>query len=315
MTADRSMPLTPPAAPPGGLPPHASHGGGSGIEPGCLVVSDLDGTLLDHRTQSCEAAEPALDLLESLSIPLVLASSKTAAEVRRLRRQLGNVHPFIVENGAAIWMPASERCERPEGTLLRDGYWVRELAAPRARWLGLLDQLRPEFAGEFTSFAEAGPAGIAAMTGLDLRAAELANLRQYSEPVEWLGTAERLRDFLGRCRAAGGRINSGGRFHALSSNVDKGVALRWLRQEMVRSQPGRPLHVLAAGDGDNDAPMLECADTALVVRDADREAPVLARRSGVIHTECSGPAGWAEGITRWLCERQLVSSQDRPLAG
>ncbi|MEQ8514643.1 MAG: HAD-IIB family hydrolase [Chromatocurvus sp.] len=277
------------------------------------MVSDLDGTLLDHDTYSCEAAEPALDLLESLSIPLVLASSKTAPEVRRLRRQLGNVHPFIVENGAAIWMPASDRYQRPEGTLLRDGYWVRELASPRARWLGLLDALRADFAGEFTSFAEAGPVGIAAMTGLDLRAAELANLRQYSEPVQWLGTPERLLDFLGCCRAAGGRVSSGGRFHALSSNVDKGVALRWLRQEIARSQPGRPLHVLAAGDGDNDTPMLECADTALVVRAPDREAPLLARRSGVIRSECGGPAGWAEGITRWLCERHLVSSTDAPV--
>ena len=139
--SNRYMPVTPPPDPPGRPLSDASPGAGSDAEPTCLVVSDLDGTLLDHDTYSCEAAEPALDLLESLSIPLVLASSKTAPEVRRLRRQLGNVHPFIVENGGAIWMPASDSYQRPEGTLERDGYWVRELASPRARWLGLLDEL------------------------------------------------------------------------------------------------------------------------------------------------------------------------------
>ena len=42
-----------------------------------LVITDLDGTLLDHATYSWAAATPALDLLRTSEAGLILASSKT----------------------------------------------------------------------------------------------------------------------------------------------------------------------------------------------------------------------------------------------
>jgi mannosyl-3-phosphoglycerate phosphatase len=50
-----------------------------------VVFSDLDGTLLDHHSYRHTAAQPGLDLLEALAIPLVLISSKTRAEMVPLR--------------------------------------------------------------------------------------------------------------------------------------------------------------------------------------------------------------------------------------
>jgi hypothetical protein len=49
-----------------------------------VVFSDLDGTLLDHETYSFDAARPGLDALKSRGIPLILASSKTRAEMQDL---------------------------------------------------------------------------------------------------------------------------------------------------------------------------------------------------------------------------------------
>ena len=68
--------------------------------PPLIVFTDLDGTLLDHETYSLEPARPALDRLASEGIPLILASSKTAAEIDRLRAEIGCADfPAIVENG------------------------------------------------------------------------------------------------------------------------------------------------------------------------------------------------------------------------
>ena len=68
-----------------------------------IVFSDLDGTLLDHETYSFEPARPALDRLKREGHVLVLASSKTAAEIAPLRDAMGFSHcPAIVENGAGI---------------------------------------------------------------------------------------------------------------------------------------------------------------------------------------------------------------------
>ena len=71
--------------------------------PELVVFSDLDGTLLDHETYGFEAARPALEALRARRIPLVLASSKTAAEIAPLRARLGfSGCPAIVENGAGV---------------------------------------------------------------------------------------------------------------------------------------------------------------------------------------------------------------------
>ena len=284
-----------------------SVGGSDATGEGYLVFSDLDGTLLDHHSYSHAAAQPAIDLLEALEIPLVLVSSKTRAEIVALRRRLGNAHPFVVENGAAVFIPEGYFPRQPGGTVARDGFWVRELAAPRARWVALLARLAEDFPGQFEYFARAGEAGIAAMTGLPPAQAARANAREYSEPVQWRGDGAGLEAFLAACAAGGARVSRGGRFYSLGGEADKGEALRWLRTEFALANGIRHIKDLAAGDGANDVPMLESAGTALLVRAPDRGLPQLQRDGGVLCSDAVGPAGWAEGVTQWLCENGLVT--------
>ena len=66
------------------------------------VVSDVDGTLMDHSYDLTPAKE-TIKLLQELSIPVILCTSKTAAEVNVIRNQLNLTDPYIVENGAAIY--------------------------------------------------------------------------------------------------------------------------------------------------------------------------------------------------------------------
>ena len=73
-----------------------------------LIFTDLDGTLLDHYSYSFEAALPALAVIKSLDIPLILTSSKTMPEMRRIQQKLGINHPFIIENGGAICFPPGQ---------------------------------------------------------------------------------------------------------------------------------------------------------------------------------------------------------------
>ena len=66
------------------------------------VVSDVDGTLMDH-SYDLTPAKKTIKLLQELSIPVILCTSKTAAEVKVIRKQLNLTDPYIVENGAAIY--------------------------------------------------------------------------------------------------------------------------------------------------------------------------------------------------------------------
>lgn len=272
-----------------------------------LVVTDLDGSLLDHHDYSYSAAEPALELLEALGIPLVFASSKTREEILRLRRQMSNAHPFIVENGAAVFIPRDYFAEQPRGTEIRGDFWVREMAPPRSHWIALLERLERRFPGEYEYFFRAGVDGIAAMTGLDPARAALANAREYTEPVQWRGEQASLANFLDACREAGAQVARGGRFYSVGGDADKGRALRWLREAFALAHGIPHIEVLAAGDSDNDASMLDAADTALLIRAEGRPLPRVMREQGVLVSEAVGPAGWAEGVTQWLCRQGRVS--------
>lgn len=268
-----------------------------------LVFTDLDGSLLDHHSYRFDEARSTLDQLQALSIPVIPATSKTRPEIEVLRCELHNSHPFIVENGAAIFIPVGYFPRQPADTVEREGYWIREFSSPREKWLQLLLALQSSFGDEYDYFFRAGGKGVAAMTGLEERAAELANRREYSEPVQWLGNDVRKTEFVAQLTAAGATALQGGRFLTITGDCDKGRALAWLRQAYCDALELDAVHDLAIGDSGNDVTMLEAAESALVIRSPVASYPQLARSTGVGYSTQFGPAGWAEGVGLWLRAR------------
>ena len=117
-----------------------------------VIYTDLDGSLLDHDSYSHAAADVLLAELETHGIPVIIASSKTRCEQIPLRNELGNRHPFIVENGAAVFIPAGYFETRPSGTADENGYWVKRFSLPRQHWLEIIADVAADFNGEFTNF-------------------------------------------------------------------------------------------------------------------------------------------------------------------
>lgn len=266
-----------------------------------LVATDLDGSLLDHDSYSCAPARPMLEQLEALRIPVVFASSKTRQEILALRAELENEHPFIVENGAAVLIPAGYFTRMPDGCVERRGYWVREFAPSRAAWRPLLADLRVRFPDAFQDFFTAGVDGIVAMTGLSPQAAALANEREYSEPVQWRGTDRELDAFLAALERGGARASRGGRFISIAGDADKGRAWCWLREVYALEAGGAQIYDLGLGDGQNDVPLLEVTRTAAPIPAQGRPLPVLERDGGVLVAEgLYGPEAWACSTREWL---------------
>ena len=71
------------------------------------VVTDLDGTLMDHH-YDWSPAKAAIQRLQRCGVPVIPCTSKTAEEVSRFREQIGLHDPFIVENGGAIHGESSD---------------------------------------------------------------------------------------------------------------------------------------------------------------------------------------------------------------
>ncbi|MBY5992388.1 HAD-IIB family hydrolase [Ferrimonas balearica] len=276
--------------------------------PKLLVVTDLDGTLLDHHTYAFDAARPALARLQRHGIPVVLNTSKTAAELAPLRAELENPHPFVVENGAAVLWPEGHfplHQSGPVGAMM--GHRMQPFGATRQEILEVLAQVRTETGLALQGFADWDVATLVAHTGLDKTSAAQALARCFSEPLLWRGSDTELALLERAVRRHGLRLLKGGRFVHVIGQSDKGQALDWLRQAYASLWGENPT-VIALGDGDNDVAMLERADHPVVVRSPVNPPPPLsaASRPRATLTEACGPEGWNQAVHRLLDHYQLA---------
>ncbi len=261
-----------------------------------LIFTDMDGSLLDHHNYSHADADALLAELEVKQIPVIPATSKTSAELIKLRYELDNRHPFIAENGAAIYIPEGYFSHSPKDTSRKDGFLIKEFTQPRQYWQALIKTLQKEFGGNFTTFEDAGIDGIIEMTGLDRESASLAARREYGEPVAWQGSEKDKLAFIKQLEEQGANILQGGRFMHVSGKCNKGQALQWLAKRYQQEIPGTTFTTLAIGDSQNDIAMLEAADIALIIRSPVNKLPDIDQNQTCYRSTEYGPKGWVEGV-------------------
>ena len=268
-----------------------------------LIFTDLDGTLLDHDSYSWAPAQAALEHIAALDIPLILNSSKTFAEMRELRRQLGNRHPFLVENGSALYLPAGyfDHADGPGGK----AFELLRFAPAREQILTEIDRLRRQHGFLFRGFEEISAEELAGISGLSPAAAQRAKQRDCSEPVLWLGDEQSCNRFEGLLRGRGLRLLRGGRFLHVMGDTDKAVGMNWLVARYRRRWPGQAVVSVALGDSPNDLGMLEAADIAVVIPPAHGEPLRLEDGKNAIYPNLPGPAGWQQAIEKILQEGRV----------
>ena len=255
-----------------------------------LIVTDLDGSLLDHHDYRWDAASEWLMRLKQHQIPLVICSSKTAAEIIPLQKKLGIAGaPFIAENGARLAWGG-------EHTLSED---------PSRDYLDLCQQLKTlQGRFHFTGFHDFSDMEVAKFTGLTPAEARQSRLREASEVVLWRDEPTRLEEFRAALAPLGLALTQGGRFwHVMPQGSGKGIALQRLQQHLAR-QEGQTRITIGLGDGPNDAPMLEHVDYAVVIKGFSKTPVILQRDDdeNVYHTAHVGPQGWREGLDYFLAQ-------------
>lgn len=271
-----------------------------------LIFTDLDGTLLDHHSYSFAPSIPTLDKLRNSQIPIIPNTSKTFAELEQIRQEIGLNGPFIVENGAAVYIPIEYFATQPQGTIEHNGYWVKEFTQPRSEWVALLDKAKKTFIGEFEHFTSMTVNQISAVTGLSVHQANLANTREYGEPVLWLSSQASKALFIDALKELGAHPLQGGRFLHVSGDCNKGQALLWLKEQYVQ-QRELPAISIALGDGQNDIAMLEAANIAVRILSPVNPPPILNKQKYVYTSKEYGPKGWA------TCLQDIIYNQENSL--
>lgn len=259
-----------------------------------IIFTDLDGTLLDATSYSFNDALPALSLIETRDIPLILCSSKTRAEIEASRLRMRNDHPFISENGGGIFIPPGYFPATLDATSF-DGYQLITLGTPYAEIRSCFVSLRKRLGAKVRGFADMTAEEVADLTGLSCEAASLAKQRDFDEPFIFDGAPDQR--FLHAIEDAGLRWTQGRIFHILG-NHDKGGAVAILKS--LYEQEYGEIFSIGLGDGFNDLPMLQAVDCPVLVRHEDGSFDSRIAMAGLVKTYSQGPLGWNETVLQLL---------------
>lgn len=269
-----------------------------------VIFTDLDGTLLDRNTYSFEPALPALNLIKQKGVPLIVSSSKTRAEIELYQKQLENGHPFVSENGGAIFI-AKDYFSFPFHYDRELGeHFVLELGAPYSIIIEVLDSIRKETGISIKGFSDFNEEELSSLCGLSQKEATFAKKREYDEPFMIEGGEKEFEIVKRKIKEKGMNYAWGGRFHHIFGKNDKGKAVKILK-ELYENQ-FFSIYTVGIGDSLNDLPMLLLVDCPIFLKEKGDLVPeTLSPIQNVRVINGGGPEAWNEVILNVVNELEI----------
>jgi mannosyl-3-phosphoglycerate phosphatase len=257
------------------------------------VVSDVDGTLMDHSYNLTPAKE-TIKTLQNLSIPVILCTSKTAAEVKIIRKELNLTDPYIVENGAAIY---GESLKKVNGEIiLGEKYELLE---------EILNLISKEIDYKLTPLNNLTDQEATQLTGLKGNSLNLMRDRHWSMP--FLNPPSFLEEKINICsKKFKVNIFKGNRMsHLLSSKSNKGKAINTLK----KFSNSKDIQIIGLGDSPNDLPLLLNSDIKIVIPGIHGpNLKLLEQLKGIGFILASEPNGygWKNEINKLINKLELI---------
>jgi mannosyl-3-phosphoglycerate phosphatase len=257
------------------------------------VVSDVDGTLMDHSYDLSPARE-TIKQLQKLSIPVILCTSKTASEVRVIRNELNLTDPYIVENGAAIY---GESLKRVNGEIILGiKYEILE---------EILNFISKEIDFKLIPLNDLTDQEATQLTGLKGNSLNLMRDRHWSMP--FLNPPSYLEDKIHACcKKYNVNIFKGNRMsHLLSTKSNKGKAIKALKEYSNIQN----IEIIGLGDSPNDLPLLLNSDIKIVIPGIDGpNLSLIDQLKDLEFTLASEPNGygWKNEIIKYINKRNLI---------
>ena len=257
------------------------------------VVSDVDGTLMDH-SYDLTPAKDTIRLLQKLSIPVILCTSKTAAEVKVIRKELNLTDPYIVENGGAIY---GESLKKVNGKIiLGEKYETLE---------EILNFISEEIDYKLIPLNNLTDHEATDLTGLEGYSLTLMRDRHWSMP--FLNPPSFYEKKINiSCKKFKVDIFKGNRMsHLLSINSNKGKAINALKKYSNNND----IQIIGLGDSPNDLPLLSNSDIKIVIPNVDGPNLNLLNQlkdsEFILASEPNG-YGWKNEINKLINKLELI---------
>lgn len=252
-----------------------------------IIFSDLDGTLIDKDTYSFEEAKDALNLVKDNDIPLIFCTSKTRSEIEFWRNKLNNHHPFISENGGAIFIPQKYFNFNFKYDRKNKNYYIIILGTSYKKLISAFNKLKKRF--NIIGFNEMSAEEIAQDSDLTKQQAQWAKKREFDEPFKIIDSNEED-EILKEITKMNLRYTKGGRYYHLMGLNDKGRAVTLL-SDLFREKYDRT-QTIGIGDSENDFAMLDRVEHSYLVEQKNgKYSSSRYNLAGGI-----GPKGWQKVI-------------------
>lgn len=258
-----------------------------------LIITDLDGSLLDPETYTFEKAKPTLNIIKERNIPLVICSSKTKTEIEYYRKLLYNKEPFISENGGGIFINKDYFNFEIDG-IEKDGYKVITIGKPYSILREAFLEIKKELNIDIIGFGDMTVDQLSKATGITEKEANFAKDRYFDEPFIFKGTDTEKKNLFATIEKHGFYCTEGNLFHILGKN-DKGKAARIILDFYTKTFGN--FVSIGIGDGLNDLPLLKEVDYPVLIPKLDGHyVNSNDNIPNIIKANYAGPEGWSESV-------------------
>ena len=231
-----------------------------------IIFTDLDGTLLEKKSYSYEAALPALKIIKRKNVPLVFSTSKTFDEAECYAEEIGLKEPVIVENGGGIFIPEGYFPFEIRHKKTRNGYIVIEIGTSYEKLRKAIDEIRKRGI-KVKGFGDMSNRELSFDSGLSIEEAKRARKREFDEPfIIEKGKEDYAKRII---ESLGLRFERGGRYCHVTGKNDKGKAVRFLKK-LYKKKFGK-IETIGLGDSENDKSMLKEVDRAFLIKGGPSE--------------------------------------------
>jgi mannosyl-3-phosphoglycerate phosphatase len=236
-----------------------------------LVFSEVDGVFRDPCAGSLASAARVLRELACEEVAVVLCSSKTRAELEQIQQELGIKHPFVCENGGALFIPPAYFDFAVPHAREIAGYQVVEFGRPYAEVVDVLHRAADHTAVEILGFSDMSVDEVAHECDVPLLQARLAKLREYDEPFRIVDPTPKARTRLLKTLTSA-RLQYSRMCHLdrVGGVVDRGKVMKLLCSLVRRSSAS--LVTVALADPRDEGNLLRLADHSVPLPDGHGNA-------------------------------------------